>query len=348
MIKLDFTQEDIDELNYLRFYHPDPMVMKRCETVYLKAKKLKTGQIHDLTGFDVKTIRSHLHLFKNGGIEALKHREPYRPKSELDKHKLSIEEEFRQRPPATIKEAGERIFQLTGIRRSDTRVEVFAKRMGMTFRKTGGVPAKADLAAQEEFLEKKLNPSVKQASEGKLHLYFMDAAHFVWGTGFLTSLWCFARIFVRTSSGRKRFNVLGAYNAITKKLLTVVNESYINSGSVCEMLRLLRRTHVGEAITIVLDNAAYQRCKLVQALALELDITMLYLPSYSPNLNLIERLWKFVKKQSLNNCYYETFEMFKTGINNCLNNVDKMYKSQIASLMTLRFQVFKSDQIMAG
>ena len=99
---------------------------------------------------------------------------------------------------------------------------------------------------------------------------------------------------------------------------------------------------------IVLDNAAYQRCKLVQALALELDITMLYLPSYSPNLNLIERLWKFVKKQSLNNCYYETFEMFKTGINNCLNNVDKMYKSQIASLMTLRFQVFKSDQIMAG
>jgi len=57
MIKLDFTQKDIDELNYLRFYHPDPIVMKRCETVYLKAKKLKTGQIHDLTGFDAKNKR---------------------------------------------------------------------------------------------------------------------------------------------------------------------------------------------------------------------------------------------------------------------------------------------------
>jgi transposase len=176
----------------------------------------------------------------------------------------------------------------------------------------------------------------------------MDAAHFVWGTGFLTCLWCFARIFVRTSSGRKRFNVLGAYNAITQTLLTVVNDSYINSGSVCEMLRLLRRTHVGEAITIVLDNAAYQRCKLVQALAEELGITLMFLPSYSPNLNLIERLWKFVKKQSLNNCYYETFEAFKTGINTCLDNIDKKFKSQITSLMILRFQVFKTDQIVAG
>ena len=63
MITLDFTEKDIDELSYLRFYHSDPMVMKRCETVYFKAKKLKTGQIHELTGFDVKTIRSHLYLF---------------------------------------------------------------------------------------------------------------------------------------------------------------------------------------------------------------------------------------------------------------------------------------------
>jgi len=153
-------------------------------------------------------------------------------------------------------------------------------------------------------------------------------------------------MFVRTSSGRKRHNVLGAFNGITKKLLTVVNDSYINSGSVCEMLRLLRRTHLGEAITIVLDNAAYQRCKLVQNLAEELGITLLFLPSYSPNLNLIERLWKFVKKQSLNNCYYETFDDFKAGINACLKGIDKKYKSQIASLMTLRFQTFKNDQIM--
>jgi transposase len=161
-------------------------------------------------------------------------------------------------------------------------------------------------------------------------------------------LWCFARVFIRTSSGRKRYNVLGAYNAITNQLLTVVNESYINSASVCEMLRLLRRNHGGEAITIVLDNAAYQRCYLVREYAILLDINLVFLPSYSPNLNLIERLWKFVKKQCLNNCYYDTFEAFKVGIDGCLNDIDKKFKSQIASLMTLRFQTFKNDQILAG
>ena len=159
-------------------------------------------------------------------------------------------------------------------------------------------------------------------------------------------LWCFARMFIRTSSGRKRYNVLGAYNAVTGKLLTVVNESYINSSSICEMLRLLRRSHWGETITVVLDNAAYQRCYLVREYAVLLDINLLFLPSYSPNLNLIERLWKFIKKQCLNNCYYETFDTFKRGIDACLNDVDKKFQPQIASLMTLRFQTFKNDQIM--
>ena len=119
-----------------------------------KRKKLKTGQIHELTGFDVKTIQSHLHLFKNGGIEALKHREPYRPQGVLDEHKQSLEEKFRERPPVSIKEACERIFKLPGIRRSDTRVEVFVKRLGLKFRKPGGIPAEANLVEQEEFLKK--------------------------------------------------------------------------------------------------------------------------------------------------------------------------------------------------
>jgi len=176
----------------------------------------------------------------------------------------------------------------------------------------------------------------------------MDAAHFVWGTGFLMGLWCFVRMFIRTSSGRKRYNVLGAYNAMSQKLLTVVNESYINSSSICEMLRLLRRSHWGEAITVVLDNAAYQRCYLVREYAILLDINLLFLPSYSPNLNLIERLWKFVKKQCLNNCYYETFDTFKSGIDACLNDIDKKFRPQIVSLMSLRFQTFKNDQIVAG
>lgn len=157
MIRLTFSQNDIDNLNYERFYHPDPIVMKRCETVYMHAKGLKSGAIHKITGRDVKTIREHLHRYKNGGLDALKSHENYKPKSNLDEHKVSIEKDFRNNPPASVNEARERIFALTNIQKSRPRVHAFLKRIGMKFLKTGGVPAKADQAAQEEFLKKNYN-----------------------------------------------------------------------------------------------------------------------------------------------------------------------------------------------
>ena len=81
-------------------------------------------------------------------------------------------------------------------------------------------------------------------------------------------------------------------------------------------------------------------------MAESLGITLMFLPSYSPNLNLIERLWKFVNKKCLYNKYYATFEDFKSGINDCLNDVDKQYKSEIATLMTLNFQDLKKINLM--
>jgi transposase len=71
---------------------------------------------------------------------------------------LSIEQEFKQRPPASSKEAGERIFELTGVRRGNTQVKAFMKRLGLKFRKPGGIPAKANLVEQDEFLKKNSNP----------------------------------------------------------------------------------------------------------------------------------------------------------------------------------------------
>ena len=138
-------------------------------------------------------------------------------------------------------------------------------------------------------------------------------------SAFLGYLWCFERIFVRGPSGRKRWNVLGAFNAVTGQLTSVANDGYINATTVCELLRKLSVQYAGRRITIVLDNARYQHCKLVEGLAAELGITLRFLPSYSPNLNLIERLWKFVKKKCLYNIYYETFDDFKAGINDCLD-----------------------------
>jgi transposase len=91
--------------------------------------------------------------------------------------------------------------------------------------------------------------------------------------------------------------VLGALNAVTNEVITIVNRTYINSYRVCELLAKLAAATPKLPITVVLDNARYQRCALVQARADAFNIELLFLPTYSPNLNLIERLWKFVKKQ---------------------------------------------------
>jgi hypothetical protein len=119
----------------------------------------------------------------------------------------------------------------------------------------------------------------------------VDAVHFVYGS-FIACLWCLRRIFVPTPSGRNRYNVLGAINAVSHDLLTVCNTTYINALSVCELLDkiALEKLRKGIPLTPVMDNAGYQRCEYVKNRAKELGIELLFLPSYSPNLNLIERL----------------------------------------------------------
>jgi transposase len=145
---------------------------------------------------------------------------------------------------------------------------------------------------------------------------------------------------VRAPSGRQRFNVLGALNAMTSQLITVTNESYINSMSVGELLEKLAGLGLKTPITVIMDNARYQRCRYVLEIAAHLNIEVLFLPPYSPNLNLIERLWKFVKKECLYNQYYDNFSLFKQAITTCLSKTTGLHQSALHTLLTLEFQTF--------
>jgi transposase len=159
-------------------------------------------------------------------------------------------------------------------------------------------------------------------------------------------LWSFTRIFIKAPSGRQRFNVLGAINAISKELVLVTNTGYITSIQICEMLvKIAARRTPKVPITIVLDNARYQRCKLVMEKAAELEIELLFLPPYSPNLNLIERLWKFVKKEVLYSIYYDNFEKFTKAIMECLSQTETKHKKALDSLLTLKFQTFTQESV---
>ena len=188
---------------------------------------------------------------------------------------------------------------------------------------------------------------MRQAQRGERTVLFVDAAHFVFGP-FLGYLWCLVRLLVPGPSGRKRYNVLAALNAVTHEVIRVANHSYINAESVCELLRQIAATYGRGPITLVLDNARYQRCELVQSLARLLRIELLFLPGYSPNLNLIERLWKFVKKDCLASRALPDYAAFTGAIDGCLAGLSTQHKEQMKTLLTLNFQTFENEPVLAA
>jgi len=203
------------------------------------------------------------------------------------------------------------------------------------------------VATQREFLQTELQPALDAAAAGNGQVFFVDAAHFVFGT-FLCCLWSIARIFVRAASGRQRFNVLGAWNAVTRQLIAVTNTTVVNTDTMCELLRKIAAQNLTGPITVVLDNARYQRNQVVQSLAVNLGIRLLFLPPYSPNLNLIERLWGFAKRQSVYGKYHADFASFRTAIESTLANLSTTHASRLKTLMTLTFQEFDDVSLLAG
>ncbi len=97
-------------------------------------------------------------------------------------------------------------------------------------------------------------------------------------------------------------------------------------------------------------NARYQHCKLVKKKASQLKIDLIFLPPYSPNLNLIERYWNYMKKKCLNSVYNENFSFFKNAIIKCLRmtNIGKEIREELSGLMALNFQIFKKSQLQAA
>lgn len=203
------------------------------------------------------------------------------------------------------------------------------------------------VAVQAAFLEGELEPRLKAAGEGKGHVFFVDAAHFVFGT-FLCCLWSFTRVFVRAASGRQRFNVLGAWDAVANTLTAVTNTTVVNTGTMCELLEKIAAQGLVGPVTVVLDNAKYQRNAAVQALAKTLGIDLLYLPSYSPNLNLIERLWRLIKRRTLYGKYYPAFADFKAALEQTIRDLPTKHKDSLQSLMTHNFQVFEDVSLVAA
>lgn len=148
---------------------------------------------------------------------------------------------------------------------------------------------------------------------------------------------------VLSNTGRRKLNILGAIDLNSKDIVPLITEINCNKEVIKVFLNEVSKMYpYAEKITVFLDNAKYQRNYEVQEYALKLGITLEFMPPYSPNLCLIERLWKFFKKKIMKNKYYETFDEFYNVVCKFFEDWD-LYKKEIDTLMTLNFEIIKAS-----
>jgi transposase len=212
------------------------------------------------------------------------------------------------------------------------------KRLGFTYKKNRLVPSKADPELQRLFVRWFAGLCARLGPDDRI--YFGDAAHFKHNAeaGYAWSMKGEPHL-IPANSGRQRYNVLGAYCVHTQEGVFLLTEDNIDQTKLVEFLGLLRAKHPGPGkIYLLLDNAAYNYAQTVTAAARQQRIVLDYLPPYSPNLNPIERLWKFVRRQFFKDKYRDTFTQFRTELDAFFAHLDQ-YREQLASLITTHFEL---------
>ncbi len=172
MIKVEFTEEQIKQLHYLRFNHPHPRVQLKMEVLYLKSQGLLQNEIAKLSKVTTETVRNYIKEFQGGGIESLKTIKFRRQESEMANHRQTIREYFAANPEASLPQIAATIDRLTGLKRSPVQVSSFLQKEGLRRMKVGMIPAKANVEKQAEFVEKELNPRLEEAQKGVREVFF--------------------------------------------------------------------------------------------------------------------------------------------------------------------------------
>jgi transposase len=220
------------------------------------------------------------------------------------------------------------------------------QRLGCSFHQVSGFLFKADPDKQQEFLQEyEQDKKTTQAAGGRR--YFLDGVHPLYGLEVLFCCWLLVgqRFEVGVGGGRKRLNILGAYCPDDREYLDRrYTDKNLNAQSLIELFTLMMARHPEtKHFLIYLDNARYHHAVVLKqwiaAVQQERGVVfaLKHLPAYSPNLNLIERLWKLLRKEALQK-WHATFEDMQQAVADVLDHLDR-YDEHLATLMTERFHL---------
>lgn len=230
-----------------------------------------------------------------------------------------------------------------GITYSISGVTALLHRLGYCYKQTTAVPCEADATVQQAFLAHTLLPLLAQAEAGEAVVYFADAVHPTHNTR-ATRVWTRSgppRL-LATVSGRARVNLNAALNAVRPTQVLLDETERVNAQSTQRLYEQLLAAHPEGPIYVVCDNATYYRNQDLRQWLADQRLVQVFLPTYSPNLNLIERLWKFLRQKVINTCFYRTKAAFKDAVLAFFDRLDE-YGQELAALLTRKFHIIDSQ-----
>jgi len=342
-MKLDSS--DLTLLKEIRSNTRDKRIFVRCSTIIAHEAGLSHESIAISLDIGMRSVSRYIQIFEQEGIDGLVEFKYTGRQQQLNPNQLHIlNEELKENLYTSTEQIQAFIKTQWGIEYSRSGVRDLLHRLKYVYKKIKIVPGKADGKAQEQFII-----DVEEVFECLTEdeaAFYLDGSHPTHNTrpayGWIRKGKEFT---IRANTGRKRVNLNGAVNALDPTEVYVHSSDSVNAQSTQQLIeQILAQNPDKKAIYLISDNARYYHARLLQDWLEDYpQIVWIWLPTYSPNLNLIERLWGFMQRKILNGVYYDTYSKFKQAIHSFFENIDQ-YEQELKSLMTLNFQIIDWNQ----
>ena len=351
MKPIDLTAEQRKDIERRRKDSLDRRVYQRLTAVLAVATGKTREEVAELLGVSLSQLGEWLRVFRNEGLDAL-----CEIHNKGDPGKLTAGQV--EQLKATVRTGCFRnsdqirhwVQSTFGVRYSSSGVKDLLKRIGVSYHQVSGFLWKADPDKQHAFVKRvaRHKREAKRPGAPRTRRYYVDACHPVWGLDLVYCCWLLVgqRFLVGVGSGRKRLNILGAYCPDDHEYIDYrLTRDNINGEQIVNFLRLLRATHPEtERFILYVDGARYYGSPVVKEwLKRHPEFHLSPIPAYSPNVNLIERMWKFMRAKALSR-WHKTFADMQAAVSEVLDHLED-YRGELQALMTERFHIIDKQDI---
>jgi transposase len=345
------TAEQQKEIERRRKGTLDRRVYQRLTAVLAVAAGKTREEVAELLGVSLTQLSDWLRIFRNEGLDSL-----CEIHNKGDPGKLTPQQVEQLKTKVStgcfrnsdqIRHWIESTFSVSY---SSSGVKDLLKRMGVSYHKVTGFLWKADPEKQHAFVKRvaRHQREAKRQDAPRTRRYYVDACHPVWGLDLVFCCWLLLgqRLLVGMGSGRKRLNILGGYCPDDHEYVDYrLTRDNINGEQFINFMRLLRSLHPQtEKFILYVDGAKYYGSAVVKAwLKRHPEFPLSQVPAYSPNVNLIERMWKFLRSKALSR-WHKTFEDRQAAVSEVLDHLED-YRGELQTLMTEKFHIIDKEDI---